>query len=61
MVILDNPLEYLIKDNLLEKPPFELFIYVFEDILYKFVEYTNENVKEKYYININYNIDDIIK
>ena len=28
MVILDNPLEYLIKDNILEKPPFELFMFL---------------------------------
>ena len=60
-IILDNPLEYPINDNLLKKSPFELFIFAFEDILYKFVEYTNENAKEKYSININYDIDDIIK
>ena len=60
-IILDNPLESPIKDSLLKKSPFELFIFVFEDILYKFAEYTNENSKKKFSIHTNYNIDDIIK
>ena len=45
----------------MKRSPFELYIYAFEVILYKFIEYTNENAKKKYSININYNIHDIIK
>ena len=60
-IILDNPLESHIKDSLLKKSAFEVFILFFEDILCKFAEYSNEKSKEKFSIHTNYNIDDIIK
>ena len=41
-IILYNPLDSPIKDSLLKKPPFELFIFIFEDILYKFVKYNKK-------------------
>ena len=41
-IILYNPLDSPIKDSLLKKPSFELFIFIFEDILYKFAKYNKK-------------------
>ena len=47
--MLDNLFESPNKDNLLDKFVLWLFILLFENILFKFSEYINENSKEIFY------------